>query len=318
MIEDKYRSDLQRLLDAVQPDSFSADAFLANMRNGGSFALGAIQASLDGERAQTVRDAVDYFERCEAGREVRPEEHPGDPDQPRPGIAAWDSPAIKHLRGRLNTVLRDLELTPTPGARPAEAPSRAGPRILDLSDIQVSAPSRSPSPGAMLTPLRPPATLAAFNVDPLGAMLRGRTVYGDLLERMQHEADRERRNQSAMETMSRIHERAAEQWAYLREIRDELRAAAERERCEEEAPVDANGISALMTGKQAATLIGVGGQTLSRWRSDVPAWATGNITMFTHLMDREGRKYHRHNVLKLAKWFKAAQDDGGQKPVPCP
>lgn len=83
-------------------------------------------------------------------------------------------------------------------------------------------------------------------------------------------------------------------------------------------PTATGGAPALMTGQQAAQLIGVSEATLPRWRRDIPKWASGNTVLFLHLIDRDRQLYHRHNVLKLAKWYAAAQNTGAQAPVDCP
>lgn len=83
-----------------------------------------------------------------------------------------------------------------------------------------------------------------------------------------------------------------------------------------EAP--AKGITALMTGRQAAECIGVTESTLSNWRRTVPKWARGNAVMFGFLLERDGLLYRRHSVLKLAKWWRRALEAGEQTPVDCP
>jgi hypothetical protein len=74
----------------------------------------------------------------------------------------------------------------------------------------------------------------------------------------------------------------------------------------------------LMTGREAATIIGVRESTLSQWQAKVPAWAQGNAALFKHLIDRDDGRYTRHNVRKLASWYEVAMNQGGQAPVDCP
>lgn len=78
------------------------------------------------------------------------------------------------------------------------------------------------------------------------------------------------------------------------------------------------GFTALLTGREAASAIGVDQATLSRWRKNVPVWASGNAVMFEFLMGRTDGKYDRRAVIRLAKWFKRAQEAGAQTPVECP
>ena len=78
------------------------------------------------------------------------------------------------------------------------------------------------------------------------------------------------------------------------------------------------GPSAKLTGKVAANLIGVSPSTFSRWRTNIPAWATRQVQLFKHLIDRKAGHFDRKNILKLAVWFRAAESNGGQKPTDCP
>jgi hypothetical protein len=78
------------------------------------------------------------------------------------------------------------------------------------------------------------------------------------------------------------------------------------------------GLAALLSGREAAALIGVREATMSKWRRGPPEWALGNPRLFRFLMEKEGGKYLRRSVLTLAKWFKKAEECGSQTPVDCP
>jgi hypothetical protein len=89
---------------------------------------------------------------------------------------------------------------------------------------------------------------------------------------------------------------------------------------EADAPLVAliQGLPASLTAGDAAKVIGVGASTLSRWNNATPVWATSNAALFLHLISREGGRYVRANILKLAKWYALAGEHGLQTPVVCP
>ncbi len=98
----------------------------------------------------------------------------------------------------------------------------------------------------------------------------------------------------------------------------QLRAAIPPEDVAPNPGAPPKGFTAMLTGRRAAEILGVTASTLSRWRSEVPSWAADEKALFQHLIDREGSYYHSKCVRKLAAWYEAAQEHGGQSPVPCP
>ena len=78
-------------------------------------------------------------------------------------------------------------------------------------------------------------------------------------------------------------------------------------------------LPAFLTGNEAAKAIGINPATLSRWQSNVPAWVGPDDQLhFRDLIDREGGRYRRDKVLRLAAWFQMAQKLGGQRATPTP